>query len=194
MDLKTTLIQQAWPGLRPKLQAFHARAGQAGYRLLIVRVWASLDDQMRIYQVGRTLDRATGEWTVTDPALIRTKAQPGASGHNVVTIGLAQPASMCCDLIPLDKHDAPLWPKDLIEQQAPWRLEQRWVETFGVAEDVAWSRLYELAHKCGLDPLGDAVGAYLAFDKGHFEEPGYTVPGFLDAVGCRYLMPAPVGV
>jgi hypothetical protein len=52
-NLKTELLDQAAPLLRPKLRAFHARAGQAGYRLLVVRCWASLDAQMAIYQIGR---------------------------------------------------------------------------------------------------------------------------------------------
>lgn len=50
----------------------------------------------------------------------------------------------------------------------PMRDGRAWYE----APDALWRSLYAIAEKVGLDALGDRWGAYLSWDKGHFEEPG----------------------
>ena len=119
-------------------------------KLLVVQGWRPVQEQMLIYQKGRVLNRETGEWDVADPSAIVTKAKPGLSAHNVIT-KLGERASMALDVIPLDEHG-----------KADWEVD-----------DDFWDKLYELAWKVGLDPLGDPIGSYLAGDKGHFEEPGF---------------------
>lgn len=121
--------------------------------LLVVRGWSSYAEQLQKFQQGRTLDRATGEWVETDRALIVTHAAPGLSAHNVVMQGTMAKAAVGVDLIPLLDDGTPDWNVSL----------------------VFWDRLYPIAWKCGLDPLGDDVGAYLKGDLGHFEEPQWTM-------------------
>lgn len=131
--------------------------------LLIVRGWASMMEQLQAYQRGRVFNREMGDWEVSDASLIVTKAKPGRSAHNVITLQTGQPASMAVDVIPLLTTGLPNW-------EIP---------------DVFWEHLYELAWKCGLDPLGDQIGSYLAGDKGHFEEPCWQ----LKLVGLGLVLP-----
>lgn len=119
-------------------------------KLLVVQGWRSVQEQMLIYQKGRTLNRDTNEWEVTGD--IVTKAKPGLSAHNVIT-RQGERASMALDLIPLLPDGKPDWTVD----------------------DNFWDKLYELAWKVGLDPVGDPIGSYLAGDKGHFEEPAWKL-------------------
>jgi hypothetical protein len=125
-------------------------------KLLIVQGWRSLQEQMLIYQKGRTLNRDTNEWEITGD--IVTKAKPGLSAHNVIS-KQGERASMALDVIPL-----------LPDGTAEWNVD-----------DNFWDKLYELAWKVGLDPLGDVIGSYLAGDKGHFEEPAWKLK--LDGLG-----------
>ena len=119
-------------------------------KLLIVQGWRSIQDQMLIYQKGRTLNRETNEWEISDATAIVTKAKPGLSAHNVITRH-GEWASMALDVIPLTVDGKPDWDVD----------------------DDFFDNLYEIAWEVGLDPLGDPIGSYLAGDKGHFEEPGF---------------------
>lgn len=139
--------------------------------LLVVRGWSSYTDQLQKYSQGRTLDRESGEWIVTEPTLIVTQAKPGLSAHNVVVQGTMEKASVGVDLIPLFSNGEPDWQVSL----------------------VFWDQLYPLAWKVGLDPLGDRVGAYLQGDLGHFEEPGWKLKllglGLMQPIGSE-----PVGV
>jgi hypothetical protein len=114
---------------------------------------------MLIYQKGRVYNRDAQTWDIVDPLLIVTKAKPGLSAHNVITIQGA-PASMAVDLIPF-KADG----------TADWQVDADF-----------WDDLYELAWKVGLDPLGDPIGSYLAGDMGHFEEPAWKLK--LGGLGC----------
>lgn len=139
--------------------------------LLVVRGWSSYAEQLQKYSQGRTLDRESGEWIVTEPTLVVTNAAGGLSAHNVVVQGTMEKASVGVDLIPLLSSGEPDW--------AP-----------GMA---FWEALYPLAWKVGLDPLGDRIGAYLQGDLGHFEEPGWK----LKLMGLGLMQPIasePVGV
>ncbi len=118
--------------------------------LLVVRGWSSVQDQLALYKKGRAYDAASGMWLVVNSMDLVTKALPGASAHNVITNDGA-PFSLALDVVPL-KYDG----------TADWAVEEKF-----------WDDLYEIAWRCGLDPLGDAVGAYLQNDKGHFEEPAW---------------------
>ena len=119
-------------------------------KLLIVSGWRSVQEQMLNYQKGRTMNRETGEWEVSDAALIVTKAKPGLTPHNAIT-RKGDRAALAFDCIPLKPTGEPDW----------------------LVAVSFWDTLYELAWKCGLDPLGDRIGAYLPGDMGHFEEPGW---------------------
>lgn len=134
-------------------------------KLMVVRGWSSYAEQLQKYQQGRTLDRETQEWIETEPALIVTRAKPGQSAHNVVRQGTMAAASVGVDLIPLLPNGEPDW-------------------NVGMA---FWEALYPLAWKCGLDPLGDQIGAYLKGDLGHFEEPCWKLKllglGLMQPVG-----------
>lgn len=121
-------------------------------KLMVVHGWRSFADQYLIYQKGRTLNRSTGVWEITDAALVVTRANPGTSAHNVIT-AIGVPASMALDVIPMNEDGT-----------LDWNVE-----------DDFWDDLYELAWKVGLDPLGDPIGSYLAGDKGHFEEPAWRM-------------------
>lgn len=135
--------------------------------LLVVRGWSSYTDQLQKYSQGRTLDRESGEWIVTEPTLVVTRAAPGLSAHNVVVQGTMEKAAVGVDLIPLLPTGEPDWNVSL----------------------VFWDQLYPMAWKVGLDPLGDRVGAYLQGDLGHFEEPGWTLKlqrlGLMQPVGSE---------
>jgi len=182
MPQRLDRLDQCHPMVRTKAMLWaQACAAQLKVELLIVHGYRPVRDQMLIYQQGRELDRASGEWKVNDPAKVVTNSKPGRSGHNLVYKDSGKGASLCVDIIPLDKKNAPLWKQP---NETDIQLSQRWVETFDCIEDTAWSRLYELAHKYGLDPLGDKVGAYLAYDKGHVEEGGWKY--IVDDLGLIY--------
>lgn len=154
---------------QPVLTLMQRCERKLGKKLLIVHGWRSVQEQQLIYQKGRTFDRATSEWVVSDPAAVVTRSRPGVSGHNVITTGGGR-ASVCVDVIPFDALGNPEWNVEL----------------------DFWDALYELAWKVGLDPLGDPIGSYLAADLGHFEEPAWKLK--LDGLGL--VLPvalAPVG-
>ncbi len=127
--------------------------------LLVVSGWRSVQEQLLNYQKGRTLNRDTGDWDITDPGQVVTRAKPGTSAHNVITVK-GERAAMAFDVIPLNDDGTPDWQ---------------------VGEHF-WSQLYELSWKCGLDPLGDPIGGYLKADKGHFEEPAWRLK--IGGLGC----------
>lgn len=135
---------------RPALLLIERCGIMLNRKLLVVQAWRSLQDQMLIYQKGRTLNRETHEWEITGD--IVTKAKPGLSAHNVIT-RRGERASMALDVIPLTADGKPDWEVD----------------------DDFWDKLYELSWKVGLDPLGDPIGSYLAGDKGHLEEPAWRL-------------------
>ena len=137
---------------RPALMLIERCTILLNRKLLVVQGWRSIQDQMLIYQKGRALNRETGEWDVVDQAAIVTKAKPGLSAHNVITKH-GERASMALDVIPLT-----------VDGKADWEVD-----------DNFWDKLYELAWKVGLDPLGDPIGSYLAGDKGHLEEPAWKL-------------------
>jgi hypothetical protein len=136
----------------PALQLIDSCVVKLHRKLLVVHGWRSLAEQALLYQKGRSLNRATGVWEITDAAQLVTRAKPGTSAHNVITAS-GVPASMAIDVIPLN-------PDGTID----WNVE-----------DDFWDDLYEISWKVGLDPLGDPIGSYLAGDKGHFEEPAWRL-------------------
>jgi hypothetical protein len=132
-------------------------------KLLVVHGFRSMAEQMLLYQKGRVFVRESGDWQIVDRAAVVTNSRPGLSAHNVITLAGA-PAALALDVIPFDASALPDWDVDL----------------------KFWDDLYEIAWKIGLDPLGDAVGAYLPGDRGHFEEPAWKLK--LDGLGL--LLPA----
>jgi hypothetical protein len=120
--------------------------------LFVVHTYRDYAEQMRLYQQGRIFDREFNEWIVSDPAKLVTNAKPGLSPHNLVD-RIGKPASLALDVIPLSATGTAIWD----------------------TPDTVWSKLYDLAWDCGLDPLGDEIGAYLKGDKGHFEEPAWKL-------------------
>lgn len=142
------------PFLRPPAQQLIQLCEAKLHRLLlVVHGWRSVQEQALLYQQGREMNRETGEWTVSDHGLIITNAKPGCTAHNVIVKRTGEPAAVALDVIPLRIDGSPDWEVD---------------EQF-------WDGLYELSWKVGLDPLGDAMGAYLRNDKGHFEEPAWKL-------------------
>lgn len=144
---------------RPVLELLETCARRLKKTLFIVHGFRSVQEQMLIYQKGRTWDRENDIWVVTDPQSVVTRALPGLSAHNVCTV-TGHPAAMGVDLVPFDAAG-----------QLDWDVEMDF-----------WERLYELAWDVGLDPLGDQTGSYVKGDWGHFEEPAWTLK--LDALGC----------
>lgn len=119
-------------------------------KLLVVSGWRSMQEQLLHYQNGRTFNRDAGLWEVT--GTIVTRAVPGTSPHNVIT-RQGEAASMALDVIPFFDDGSLDW-----EPGEPF-----------------WEQLWEIAWKCGLDPLGDSIGAQLKGDDGHFEEPNWKM-------------------
>ncbi len=141
-----TFLQQ------PALKLIEQCQARLGHTLMVVQGWRSVQEQMLLYQKGRTLNRSTDVWEITDASLVVTRAKPGGSAHNVITRDGAR-ASMALDVIPLRADGAP-----------DWEIDANF-----------WDTLYELAWKVGLDPLGDPIGSYLAGDMGHFEEGAWRM-------------------
>lgn len=158
-------LEQLAPVLRQPAAEFLRRAqAKAGVVLMIVFAWRSVAQQWALYQQGRTFSRELNDWLVSEPDKVVTKAKPGTSAHNLVTRN-GEPASLALDVIPLNAQG-----------QAVWNTS-----------DTVWARLYEITADCGLDPYGDRWGAYLAGDKGHFEEPGWR----LKVEGLGLMLPDP---
>lgn len=156
MNLKLSRIDQAALVIRAPLREFHVRAARAGILLFVVFVWRSPAQQWALYQQGRVLNRETEEWEPVDPVKrtgIVTDARPWEAPHCVMTLD-GQPAAMATDFVPVDQQTG----------QLLWNTP-----------DAVWQRLYEIAAKCGLDPMGDRWGEYLAWDKGHVAEPGWRL-------------------
>lgn len=147
---------------RPAHELIKRCHAELGRLLLVVSGFRSIDEQMLNYQKGRTLNRTTGIWEVTDAAQVVTRAKPGTSAHNIVRVTTGSPASMALDVIPLKDDGTPDWDTD---------------------EDF-WDQLYIIAWKVGLDPLGDPIGSYLAGDMGHLEEPAFRLK--MEALGVMF--------
>lgn len=160
MNQRLDRIDGCHPIIKQSVLELVKRCEQQLKRTLFI-VWGfrSVQEQMLLYQKGRAFNCETGIWEIDDPKLIVTKAMPGTSAHNVITLSGGR-AAMGVDVIPL-----------LSDGSADWKVD-----------DEFWDRLYEIAWKVGLDPLGDPIGSYLAGDKGHFEEPCWELK--LDGLGC----------
>lgn len=128
-------------------------------KLLLVHGFRSSHEQMLLYQKGRNYNREEGIWVVVNKGDVVTNALPGKSAHNVVRKLDGRAAAVGVDVVPFTKDGGVNW--------AP--------------PDAFWDDLYELSWKVGLDPLGDPVGAFVQWDKGHFEEPGWKLK--LDGLG-----------
>lgn len=149
---------------RPAHELIKRCHAQTGRLLLVVSGFRSVDEQMLIYQKGRTLNPETGVWEQNSPTGIGlvTKAKPGTSAHNIVRVVTNAPASMALDVIPFRDDGTPDW-----KPGQPF-----------------WDELYDIAFKVGLDPLGEPLGSYLEGDMGHFEEPAWKLK--LEALGCMF--------
>lgn len=168
MNLKTARFELLADLVRPKFVTWHRRCLEAGFPLLVVRTWSSPEEQLALWRQGRTYDPATG-WQVVDKLKVVT--QTLASAHMVQTVD-GRPAALATDVIPLDAAGVPLWPqpKETAEQ-----LAARWLAAFKKPEADCWRAIWDLGAKCGLDALGDPWGAYLRYDLGHLEEPGWRL-------------------
>lgn len=150
---------------QPVVRLFELAKQKLAVSLLLVHGFRSVQEQLRLYQQGRTFDREQGVWMVSEQTQVVTNAKPGMSAHNLMDqIGMR--AALAVDVIPLDPLGRPDWNPD----------------------EAFWDDLYDLAWKVGLDPLGDPIGAYLPADKGHLEEPGWKLK--IDGLGL--VLPAPV--
>lgn len=167
MTQRLDRITSLAPFLHVPAREFIALAQSSGVMLFVVHTWRSVAQQQNIYQQGRAYDRETQEWNITDPKAVLTKAKPGTSPHNVVTPD-GKPAALAMDVIPMDAGGHLIWDTD----------------------DMVWDKLYELAWKVGLDPLGDPIAAYVPWDKGHFEEPRWK----LKLAGLGLVLPSSVTV
>ena len=152
---------------RPAHELIKRCHAELGRLLLVVSGFRSSDEQMLNYQKGRSLNRNTGVWEVTDASQVVTRAKPGTSAHNIVRVTNGSPASMALDVIPLKDDGTPDW-------------------EIGDVDASFWDSLYDIAWKVGLDPLGDPIGSYLVGDMGHLEEPAYKLK--LEALGCMFPM------
>jgi hypothetical protein len=147
---------------QPVLELIHLCDTKLFRTLMIVYGWRSVQEQALLYQKGRSINRETNEWEVSDALLVVTNSKPGTTAHNVITIK-GEAASMAVDLIPIKADGTADWEPG----------------------DKFWEDLYRLCWKVGLDPLGDPIGAYLKYDKGHFEEPAWM----LKLEGLKCLLP-----
>lgn len=139
------------PFLRePALAYIQAVQSKCHVTLAVIFTWRSVQEQTLIYQKGRSYDPAQGIWVVTDEKATVTNAKPGLSAHNVID-PVGKPAAVALDVMPLHKDGTINW----------------------IATPAFWQPLYDLAWKFGFDPLGDSIGAYLAGDWGHLEEPAW---------------------
>jgi len=120
--------------------------------LMIVFGWRAVAEQELLYQQGRTFNRDTQVWEVSNAALVVTNARPGRSAHNVISVA-GEPFAMAVDVVPLK-----------IDGTADWNPSEQYLDD-----------LYRAAWNCGLDPLGDPVGSFLKSDKLHFEEPKWML-------------------
>lgn len=180
MNLHHDRIKLLAPMLQPKAEAFLELSRKAGYRILVVRTWESAEAQWLKFQQGREIDRATGEWEVSDKGKVVTNARPDQTSHTLVTLD-GQPASMGIDIIPLDITGTPLWG---LPGETAQSLDARWRAATGRSKDAGWAHLYQLAGKCGLDAYGDDWGAVLKWDEGHMEEPAYRL--CIKALGLKW--------
>ncbi len=172
MTLKESRLTLVADIVRPKFAEFHARAQRAGFPLLIVRTWSSVEDQLRLYAKGRRVDLESDTgWTVSDKRQVVTQALPDQTPHTVIGVD-GRPAALAMDIIPVDPAGLALWPQPNESTEA---LAARWKSAFGKSESDCWKALWDLAATCGLDALGDPWGAYLRYDLGHFEEPGWRL-------------------
>lgn len=119
-------------------------------KLFVVFTWRSSKEQDLLFQQGREFRREESVWVVVDKSKVVTDAPAGKSAHNIVTVK-GEPASMALDVIPMTGDGTMLWDTTM----------------------ELWRKIWDLAWKCGFDPLGDAVGAYLKSDLGHLEEPAW---------------------
>lgn len=141
-------LQYLAPTLQDAALAFlQAAKRDLALTLCVVFTYRSALEQMRLYRQGRAYQN--GIWVTVGETV--TNASGGTSPHNVVRSGDGAPASVAMDLVPMDVTGALLWS----------------------TPQAVWQSLWTLAWKYGFDPLGDKVGAYLDYDKGHFEEPGW---------------------
>lgn len=124
-----------------------------GHVMFVVHTWRSVNDQVKLWQQGREYRRDEGIWVVVDDSKRVTDAEPGTSPHNVITQN-GSPASVAIDTVPMNPSTGVLlWDTPMVE----------------------WQKIYAIAWRYGLDPLGDTIGAYFKRDLCHFEEPAWKV-------------------
>lgn len=141
------------PFLQEPARAFLDQAERDLHQLLfVVFTYRSPQQQHHLYSQGREFRRDEGVWVVTNPKLVVTNALPGSTPHNV-ELPTGEPAAVAIDVVPYAPNGSLAW-------ETPMAI---------------WEKLWTLGWKCGLDPLGDTVGAYLKGDLGHFEEPGWKL-------------------
>jgi hypothetical protein len=143
---------QSW--FRPKVREFTrtAKEGQ-GLVLLVTRTFVDEYTQKLLYAVGRrTLLPQEVRWLKNEGVYPASEKRTVTNAENARDT--AHGLGLAFDCIPYIPNTRKLW----------WDCP-----------DEEWARLYKVAEACGLDALGDPWGEYLPWDKGHFQEPGWTV-------------------
>lgn len=147
-------LSTAAPIHNARMRELLDRCTEAGIQLRITNVYRSNEEQFDLYMKGRSYDKASGSFIVTNTNLIVTKALPGTSAHNVVDSTYLTPASLASDIIPTDSKGNPIWD----------------------TPDSVWLKIYDICNKkIGLDAYGDPWGRLYSADKGHVEEPMWNI-------------------
>ena len=136
---------------QPKVRSFIYRAKKAGLPVKITRTYTSDLTQRALYAIGRRPLTAMESANLTAEGLYPDsfeKIRTKAKNASKTSHGMR----LAFDCIP--------W-----KDGKPWWKAPKWV----------WDKLYKIAEDCGLDAMGDEWGEYLAWDKGHFSEPGWKL-------------------
>lgn len=139
-----------WFQVKPR--TFKKMARDAGHPILITRTLVKSKTQQLLYKVGRK--------PLNEEEIIHLKNQGVWPGRQSAIVTYAQFAGatahgcgLAFDCIPVSERGSPIWNTP----QSIWKL------------------LYKIAEKIGLDAMGDEWGEFLAWDKGHFAEPGWRL-------------------
>jgi peptidoglycan L-alanyl-D-glutamate endopeptidase CwlK len=152
-------IDDLHPWVAAKARAFLEGCAHAGVPVLITRTLTTQEVQSAIYAIGRrpltkeetTILKNEGLFP-SDATRTKTNAQNASdTSHG--------PPGLAFDCVPLHPANNGVW------WDAPG-----WV----------WNKIYRVGEHCGLDALGDEWGEFLAWDKGHFQEPGWRILRSLD--------------
>lgn len=137
---------------QPKVVYFINMCGSAQYPLLITRTLTTETEQSLLYKLGRE------NITTAEIDFLKNRGiYPGRSDRMVTRAPHAEMTAhgvgLAFDCIPVTEYGAPIW-------DTPQKI---------------WKVIYRIAEECGLDAMGDPWGEYLPWDKGHMQEPGWSI-------------------